>query len=56
MQEYVAQIEDDFNIPESLAVYHDLAKFTNTRIRDGDLSLEEITSIRDMLETMNQVL
>jgi cysteinyl-tRNA synthetase len=22
MQEYVAQIEDDFNIPESLAVYH----------------------------------
>jgi cysteinyl-tRNA synthetase len=30
MQEYVAQLEDDFNIPETMAVYHDLAKFTNT--------------------------
>ncbi len=56
MQEYVAQLEDDFNIPEAMAVYHDLAKFTNTWIRDKDLSLEEITSIKDMFETMNQVL
>jgi cysteinyl-tRNA synthetase len=39
-----------------MAVYHDLAKFTNTWIRDNDLSLEEIISIKDMFETMNQVL
>jgi cysteinyl-tRNA synthetase len=39
-----------------MAVYHDLAKFTNTWIRDWDLSLEEITSIKDMFNTMNQVL
>ena len=56
MQEYVVQLEDDFNIPESLAVYHDLAKFTNTWIRDWDLSIEEISSIKDMFNTMNQVL
>ncbi len=56
MQEYVLQLEDDFNIPEALAVYHDLAKFTNTWIRDGDLSLEEIISIKEMFNTMNQVL
>jgi cysteinyl-tRNA synthetase len=56
MQEYVAQLEDDFNIPESLAVYYDLAKFTNTSIRGNELSLEEIISIKDMFETMNQVL
>jgi len=30
MQEYVSELENDFNIPECLAVYHDLAKFTNT--------------------------
>jgi hypothetical protein len=30
MQEYVFQLEEDFNIPEALAVYHYLAKFTNT--------------------------
>jgi cysteinyl-tRNA synthetase len=52
----VFQLEEDFNIPEALAVYHYLAKFTNTWIRDGDLSLEEIISIKDMFNTMNQVL
>ena len=56
MQEYVLELEDDFNIPEALAVYHDLAKFTNTWIRDWDLSLEEISAIKDMFITMNQVL
>lgn len=56
MQEYVVQLEDDFNIPEALAVYHDLAKFTNTGIRNNELSLEEIKSIKDMFVTMNQVL
>ena len=56
MQEYVAQLEDDFNIPEALAVYYDLAKFANTWIRNNELSLEEIKAINDMLVTMNQVL
>jgi len=56
MQGYVVQLEDDFNVPEALAVYHDLAKFTNTWIRDNDLSLEEIKGIKDMFNTMNQVL
>jgi cysteinyl-tRNA synthetase len=30
MQEYVYHLEDDFNIPEALAVFFDLSKFINT--------------------------
>jgi hypothetical protein len=30
IQEYVRNLEDDFNIPEALTIYHDLDKFTNT--------------------------
>ena len=56
MQEYIYQLEDDFNIPEAMTVYHDLAKFTNTNIRNNELSHEEIISIKDMFGTMNQVL
>lgn len=56
MQEYVNNLEDDFNIPDALAVFHSFLKFINTGIREQELSLEEITSANDMLNTLNQVL
>jgi len=56
MQEYVSNLEDDFNIPEALAVFHSLLKFINTSTRDKSLSLEELLSLKDLLKTLNQVL
>jgi len=56
MQEYLACLEDDFNIPEALAVFHSFLKFVNTNIRADSLSLEELESIMDMFETINEVL
>lgn len=56
MQEYVRNLEDDFNIPEALAVFHSFLKFINTWIREQELSLEELISAKDMLNTLNQVL
>ena len=56
MQEYVLNLEDDFNVPEALAVFHSLLKFINTWIRDKELSLEELISLKDLLRTFNQVL
>lgn len=56
MQEFVRTIEDDFNIPESLALFHSLLKFINTWTRENELSLEELISLKDMIITFNQVL
>ncbi len=54
--EYTYHLEDDFNMPEALAVFHRFLKFINTGIREKDFSEEELNSIKDMLETLNQVL
>ncbi len=60
MQEVIGEfnyhLEDDFNIPEALALFHSFLKFVNTWIREKDFSVEELESILDMLETLNQVL
>jgi cysteinyl-tRNA synthetase len=56
MQEYLLNLEDDFNIPDALALFHSFLKFINTGIREQELSLEEITSAKEMLNTLNQVL
>ena len=56
MQEFVRRFEDDFNIPEVLALFFHLNKFTNTHIRDKTLSLEELESLLDFYKTINEVL
>lgn len=56
MQEYVLNLEDDFNIPEALAVFHSFLKFINTWIREKELSKEELIAAKDILNTLNQVL
>ena len=43
-------------MPEASAVFHRFLKFINTGIREKDFSEEELNSIKDMLETLNQVL
>ncbi len=55
MQEYVMHLEDDFNIPDALAVFFGFLKFINTWIREKEFSLEELNSLMDMLKTFNEV-
>jgi len=54
--EYIESLEDDFNTPEALAVFHSFLKYTNINLDSGNLSYEEIESSISMLETFNQVL
>lgn len=56
LQEYVRNLEDDFNIPEALAVFFTFLKYVNTWIRNNEFALEELNSIIEMFKTFNQVL
>ena len=56
MQDYIIHLEDDFNIPEALAVFHHVMKFVNTAMREKQLSHEELSSIIDLLKSFNEVL
>lgn len=56
IQEYVYHLEDDFNMPEALSVFHDFLKFVNTWVRDKSFSIPELSSLTDMFRTFDQVL
>lgn len=56
LQEYVRKLEDDFNIPEALAVFFTFIKYVNTWIRNNEFALEELISILDMFKTFDSVL
>lgn len=55
-QEYISNLEDDFNIPDWLAVFFTFLKYVNSWIRSEEFSLEELLSIKEMFKTFNQVL
>lgn len=54
--EYVEKLEDDFNIPEALAIFFEFQKFVNIWIRDEKFSSVEVQSIIDMYKTFDEVL
>jgi len=56
LAEYMYNLEEDFNIPEALAVFHNFLKFVNTGLREKLFSVWELSSILDMFRTFNQVL
>ncbi len=56
VSEYMARIEDDFNMPEAIAEFHSFIKFVNTWVADKTFSLEEEMALMDMFETFNDVL
>lgn len=56
IHEYMYHLEDDFNIPEALAVMHNFIKFLNTGLREKLFSVSELNSALDMFRTFNQVL
>lgn len=54
--EYIEALEDNFNTPEAIAVFHDFLAFVNKSIREESFSLWELSSILDMFRTFNTVL
>ncbi len=56
ISEYMYHLEDDFNMPEVLWVFHNFIKFVNTWVREKLFSIWELSSINDMFRTFNQVL
>jgi len=55
MQDFIASLEDDFNIPEALALFYSFNKFVNSGIVDKSFSREELESILDMYEQLDEV-
>ena len=56
MQEFITSLEDDFNIPEALALFYSFQKYVNSWIAEKKFSREELESILDMYEQLDQVL
>lgn len=56
LKEFISHLENDFNLPESIAVFHDFIKYINIWNRKKAFSIWELKSILDMLKTFNQVL
>lgn len=54
--EYCEKLEDDFNMPEALAIFFMYITFANTQIDSGELSIWEANSLLDMYKTFDSVL
>ena len=55
IQTFIRNLENDFNIPEALAVFFDFIKFVNIWIKNNDFSFQELISIKDMLKNFDAV-
>lgn len=56
VSDYIEVLEDNFNTPEAIAIFHDFLKFVNIIIREWDVSVWELSSMLDMFRTFNSVL
>lgn len=54
--EYCEKLEDDFNMPEALAIFFMYITFANTQIDSGELSIGEANALMDMYRTFDSVL
>ncbi len=55
MQDFIACLEDDFNIPEALALFFSLQKYVNSGIVEQTLSSAEGESLIDMYRQIDSV-
>lgn len=53
---YIEKLEDNFNTPEAIAIFHEFLKYVNTGLRNNDFPKAELESLLDMFRTFNQVL
>lgn len=56
LHEFLENIQDDFNTPETLSVFHNFIKFVNTWLKEKLFSKKEILSIIDFIKTFDQIL
>lgn len=56
LSEFLENMEDDFNTPEALSVFHSFIKFINTWIREKLFSKSELNSLFDLIKTFDQIL
>lgn len=54
--EFLENMEDDFNTPEALSVFHSFIKFINTWIREKLFSKSELESLLELIKTFDQIL
>lgn len=54
--DYVDVLEDDFNIPEALAILFELVTFANTVLDEKNITRGEAKAVVEMLKTFNEVL
>ena len=54
--EYCEKLEDDFNMPEALAIFFMYITFANTQIDSWELSIGEANALMDMYRTFDSVL
>lgn len=52
---YIEKLEDDFGIPDALAVFFHFQKFVNLNLREWNLSLDEVSSVIDMYRTFDEI-
>ncbi len=55
MQDFIACLEDDFNMPEALALLFSFQKYVNSWIAEKKFAVEELESILDMYEQLDSV-
>lgn len=56
MTRYIEALEDDFSLPEALAVFYEFQKYILAEIREETLTQSEKESAFDMYKTFNEVL
>lgn len=55
MQDFIACLEDDFNMPEALALLFSFQKYVNAWVAEKKFATEELESILDMYEQLDSV-
>lgn len=55
MQDFIMCLEDDFNMPEALALLFSFQKYVNSWIDEKKFSVEELESIIDMYQQLDEV-
>lgn len=54
--EFLESMEDDFNTPEALSVFHNFIKFANIWLKNNSFCKSELNSLLEMAKTFDQIL
>ena len=54
--EFLESMEDDFNTPEALSVFHNFIKFVNIWLKNNSFCKSELNSLLEIAKTFDQIL